>query len=68
MKHLFRRFRDSEHGAVTVDWVVLTAVIMAAVVLLTVPLRDAMNGVLTSVSGYMDATGTAVVSRGSALD
>lgn len=68
MLKYFRRFRDDEYGAVTVDWVILTAVVMAAIVLLTSPLREGAENVLAAISSYLDATGTEVAARGSALD
>ncbi len=68
MKNMIFRFRNSEYGAVTVDWVVLTAVILAAVILLTVPLQNAATGVLTAVSEYMNSTGTNLGARNSAIE
>ncbi|MQQ09412.1 hypothetical protein GFB49_13170 [Epibacterium sp. SM1979] len=68
MRHMFQKFRRDESGAVTVDWVILTAVVMAAVLLLTTPLRTGLEGVLTAVSGYMGATSTDLASQGNALE
>lgn len=68
MFHLLRKFRRDEFGAVTVDWIVLTAVIMAAVLFLTTPLRTGLESVLTAVTDYLGATGTSLASRGSGLD
>jgi Flp pilus assembly pilin Flp len=48
IKNLFKKFRQDEDGAVTVDWVVLTA----AVVALGTAGVTAMNGkITTKVSG-----------------
>ncbi|MQY43098.1 hypothetical protein GG681_10640 [Epibacterium sp. SM1969] len=68
MQRYLHRFRDDECGAITVDWVILTAVVMAAILLLTTPLRDGAENVLAAISTYMDATGTDVVAKGSALE
>lgn len=68
MKHLIRKFRDDEAGAVTVDWVVLTAIVMAAAFLITVPLRTGLTDILAAVSTYLTATGEDVTALGSALD
>lgn len=63
-----RKFRGDENGAITVDWVILTAVIMAAVFLLTTPLREGLGNVLAAVTGYLETTGTELASHGSGLD
>ncbi|MEZ5796194.1 MAG: hypothetical protein R3D63_01045 [Paracoccaceae bacterium] len=49
-----RRFAKSEDGAITVDWVVLTALVLGVqIVLLLTPTRDALVGV-------SEATGTII--------
>lgn len=51
---LLNYFRDNESGAVTVDWVVLTAAIvgiaMAVIILISGGVRDASNNILGSIN------------------
>lgn len=68
MKRILRSFRSDDSGAITVDWVVLTAVILAAVFLLTTPLRESLDGVLLAVTEYLNATGDDLAAVGSGLD
>ena len=68
MKRILRNFRSDDSGAITVDWVILTAVIMAAVFLLTTPLREGLDSVLLAVTQYLNATGDDLAAVGSGLD
>jgi|GEM_PF-1806629 len=46
MRKLVKSFANSQDGAVTVDWVVLTGLIVGIqVILLLTPMRDALVGV-----------------------
>lgn len=57
MKHwIFRRFRD-EDGAVTVDWVVLTAAIVALAGAATLSLNNATSNVASGISNAISTTG-----------
>jgi Flp pilus assembly pilin Flp len=50
MRNLVKSFARSEDGAITVDWVVLTALIVGIqVVLLLTPMRGALVGVSESI-------------------
>lgn len=50
MRNLVRVFARSEDGAITVDWVVLTALIVGIqVILLLTPMRNALVGVSESI-------------------
>ncbi|NGM45323.1 hypothetical protein G5B31_07215 [Rhodobacter sp. SGA-6-6] len=50
MRNLVRAFARSEDGAITVDWVVLTALIVGIqVILLLTPMRNALVGVSESI-------------------
>ena len=56
MTKLFKNFRNDEEGAVTVDWVVLTAAIVGLGI-----------AVLTAVSGGVNQLGTRIASELSTL-
>lgn len=57
MKHwIFRRFRD-EDGAVTVDWVVLTAAVVGLAGAAMASLNSATSNVATSISDAISTTG-----------
>ncbi|MBI1493466.1 Flp family type IVb pilin [Halocynthiibacter styelae] len=53
MLHLFRNFLDNESGAVTVDWVVLTAGIVMMGAVFAIPIGN-------DVSELSRETGTAI--------
>jgi Flp pilus assembly pilin Flp len=56
VKHwIFKRFRD-EDGAVTVDWVVLTAAVVALAGAATASLNSATSNVATSISEAIGGT------------
>lgn len=48
-----RSFLTDEDGAVTVDWVVLTAAIVGLVVLLATAMQDGALGLSTGLADYM---------------
>lgn len=60
MKNLLKTFTKDEDGAVTVDWVVLTAAIvgiaLAIVVVVRGALEDAATSIAASISSAMTAT------------
>lgn len=49
--NIFKRFRDEESGAVTIDWVVLTA----AIVGLGIAVIAAIGGSVTDLAGEIEA-------------
>ena len=50
-----RRFARAEDGAITVDWVVLTALVLGIqVLLLMTPVRDSLVGVSDSIANKAD--------------
>ena len=53
MKKLFSRFKRNESGAVSVDWVVLTAAMVGLAI-------AAFNVIGTNTESLSDATGTAI--------
>lgn len=53
MKTYFNRFLRNESGAVTVDWVVLTAAIVALAVALVIALTNGSVGVSAGVEEFM---------------
>lgn len=48
-----RKFRRDESGAVTVDWVVLTALVAALCGFVVVALTEATNGLGSSTAEYL---------------
>jgi len=53
MTHYLKRFFDREDGAVTVDWVVLTAAVVALAVALVLALTNGSVGVSAGVEKFM---------------
>lgn len=53
MKRYFDKFLRDESGAVTVDWVVLTAAIVALGVALVLTLQNGSVGVSAGVEAFM---------------
>ena len=51
MTKLFKKFRESEYGAVTVDWVVLTAAVVALA-------GAAYSAISTGTTSLTSSTGT----------
>ena len=61
MRQAIRRFIRSDSGAVTVDWVVLTAGIIALMFLLVLtPVREAVRGLATDIGAGIDEISTAL--------
>ncbi|WP_299782379.1 hypothetical protein [uncultured Roseobacter sp.] len=58
MLHAFKNFKDDEAGAVTVDWVVLTAAVVGLAVGLVVELKAGSAGLTESTESFL---GTQVV-------
>jgi Flp pilus assembly pilin Flp len=54
MKNLFKNFMTKDDGAVTVDWVVLTAAIVALGVAATVAITTGTTDLSDSIWAYMD--------------
>lgn len=53
MKQFFKKLRKSEEGAVTVDWVVLTAAVVSLAVVAIVSISGSTGSVGTGVGGYL---------------
>ncbi|OBY26213.1 hypothetical protein [Leisingera sp. JC1] len=54
MFSLFAKFRSDEHGAVTVDWVVLTAVVASIAGIAFVSIGAGVEQVSTSTKTYVN--------------
>jgi Flp pilus assembly pilin Flp len=48
--NIFKRFSKDEDGAVTVDWVVLTAAIVGLGLIVMTAIRPAISGLSTSIA------------------
>ena len=48
--NIFKRFKNDESGAVTVDWVVLTAAIVGLGLIVMAAIRPAITGLSTSIA------------------
>lgn len=55
MTTLFKRFRDDESGAVTVDWVVLTAAVVGLAGVAFTSIQTASGGVGSGVGDYLSS-------------
>ena len=53
MKFAFRRFCKDQSGAVTVDWVVLTAAIVGLGMIVLVPIAFSTNSLAQGVADYI---------------
>lgn len=53
MKRCFKTFARREEGAVTVDWIVLTAAIVGLVVLITVAMQGGTVALGDKVASFM---------------
>ena len=49
----FKAFHKDEDGAVTVDWVVLTAAIVGLVILIAAAMEDGALGLADGLASYM---------------
>lgn len=54
MKHVLKKFRDDEAGAITVDWVALTAAIVGLAVGVIAVIGDATDTAANSVVTSME--------------
>lgn len=52
---IFRKIATSDEGAVTVDWVVLTAVVLGLTVMAANTLSDGALGLTSSLATHMSA-------------
>ena len=55
MLNIFHRFFRDESGAVTVDWVVITAAVVGMSAISFSAIEDSSDGLLTSASGAVTA-------------
>lgn len=55
LNSMFARFRDDDSGAVTVDWVVLTASIVGLVALAIAGLQGNMSSIGQKVENFMSS-------------
>ncbi|MDW4499483.1 hypothetical protein R5H30_15935 [Sulfitobacter sp. D35] len=53
MLHALRKFRDEDSGAVTVDWVVLTAAVVGLALLVVSEISDAVVDPSTSIASFL---------------
>ncbi len=58
--NLFASFKADESGAVTVDWVVLTAAVVGLALALMAAIRPALTGTADNIAGQITAAGTAI--------
>jgi hypothetical protein len=58
--NLFASFKNDESGAVTVDWVVLTAAVVGLSLALMVAIRPALTGTAGNIATEITAAGTAI--------
>jgi Flp pilus assembly pilin Flp len=52
--NLFKRFQKDEDGAVTVDWVVLTAAIVGLGLIVMAAIRPAITGLSSSIASEIN--------------
>jgi Flp pilus assembly pilin Flp len=52
--NLFKRFQKDEDGAVTVDWVVLTAAIVGLGLIVMAAIRPAITGLSSSIAAEIN--------------
>jgi Flp pilus assembly pilin Flp len=58
--NLFASFKNDESGAVTVDWVVLTAAVVGLSLALMVAIRPALTGTAGNIATSITNAGTAI--------
>ncbi len=56
MLNFIKNFRNDEDGAVTVDWVVLTAAVVALAVAVSGVVGDAVDNELTQIATAVETT------------
>ncbi len=59
--NFFKTFKSDESGAVTVDWVVLTAAIVGLGMIVITSVGTGVTGLATRISGDVSATGSPYV-------
>ena len=60
-----KRFQKDEDGAVTVDWVVLTAAIVGLGLIVMSAVRPSIENLAGDIAGEVNAAGTAMQNAGS---
>ena len=58
------RFQKDEDGAVTVDWVVLTAAIVGLGLIVMSAIRPSIENLANDIAGEVDNAGTAMTTAG----
>ncbi len=53
MRKMINRIRSDENGAVTVDWVVLTAAVVGLAVAIVLALKNGMVGISAGTEAFM---------------
>lgn len=53
MKHFLNTFVTSEDGAITVDWVVLTAAIIGLALIVVIPVLQGADGASHDIADYI---------------
>jgi Flp pilus assembly pilin Flp len=53
--NLFKTFKNDESGAVTVDWVVLTAAVVGLGLAVMLAIEPAINGLSSNIAGSITA-------------
>ncbi|MQQ09413.1 hypothetical protein GFB49_13175 [Epibacterium sp. SM1979] len=64
MIKFIKNFREDESGAVTVDWVVLTAAVAALAGVVYTGIQSGTSGLVTTTSSYLTGTGTSLGTTG----
>ncbi len=64
MLRFFKRFRDREDGAITVDWVVLTAAVSGMAIAFIVELKDDASSLSALTRDYLAAQDPAAAAGG----
>lgn len=65
MFRAFEKFRKDETGAVTVDWVVLTAAVVGLAAVLVIQLRAGSSGVTAETQTFLEAQEVGEIGRAS---
>ncbi|XDA97454.1 hypothetical protein AB1M95_15215 [Sulfitobacter sp. LCG007] len=55
MLHALRKFRDDDHGAVTVDWVVLTAAVVGLAIAVITIIGEAIVDPTSSIASFLSS-------------
>ena len=63
MARIFRSFRDAEEGAVTVDWVVLTAAMVGLGASVVAGIQTSVTDLSTGIGTKIATDGTAALSQ-----